>query len=99
MTRTYWKSSVVIEETELLDKLDEAEDWQFIETNRYDVRDLTIKFESEYLLKALSDKLTEISMYVGDIPPHHYVSVNELKYDQDDRMWYVEATIQKEGLQ
>lgn len=81
------------------EKLDSINEYSIIDAPLYNIQDITFRFGIEQFLLLMSEKLTEIGQFTGDIQNNQSIKVNDIKYYSEDKNWWIEATIQEELLQ
>lgn len=81
---------------EVNEKINQIMESQILETQKYDVQDMTFRFDLEYFLDIISEKLTEISVFTGDMSENFSYRVNGLKWEPEDKKFWVEVTLQEE---
>ena len=70
-------------------------DAQFIDLVKYDVKDVELRMENDYFKSVLSDKISELAQFMGEIPENYYFKVKLVEYDKDTKSWTVSTTVQK----
>lgn len=70
-------------------------DAQFLDLQRYDVKDIDFVFDEIYFKTLLSEKLSDVAQFLQDIPVDHFLNVNSVEYDKGVRKFVVNATLQK----
>ena len=84
---------------EQLDKeIDPIEEEEFYFKNVHDpssvhVEDVIARFDDNFLLSVLSEKITEVSIVLDHIEPNQSIKVNELSFDKDNKVWDLNCSI------
>lgn len=79
-----------------MNNLEDIQEYNILDAPAYDIRDMTIRFDVEYFLAIVGEKITEIGYFTNDILPNQSIRVNELKYEPDDKKFWIEVTVQEE---
>lgn len=77
-------------------RIEDVKEYQVPEPTLYNIKDLTIRFDLDYFLNIVGEKMTEIGVFTGDISPEQSILVNELKWEPDDQHFWLEVTVQEE---
>lgn len=69
----------------------------YVEPNRVTVDSITFKFDDAFILRLLSEKLTESMMIEGSLEETDFVFVTDVEIDKSG-VWYVYADIEKDSI-
>lgn len=81
------------------EKLESINEYSIIDAPLYNVQDITFRFGIDQFYSLMSEKLTEIGQFTGEIKNNQSIRVNDIKFYEEDKNWWIEATVQEELLQ